>query len=420
MKKFTCTHFIGGTGSSYVAARGKGLDSKYCFSFDELDYRDKFYKHNYDKELKQVDLSMELITPFSFDDFSYDKFKEYIKENKIEATDIQISIPCCKGLTTLNRISSSDNMNNVWILKAVEWFLAQENKVLIVENSRDLLESRGAILLNRIFEIVKKFGNDEYKVTCLKTSAFKHNSPQSRVRSVIFIYKCNKESVRVLQTLRTQYKTVDDVLTRPEEYSKNIPYHFQPQQRKIFNQFLDYITDLNLWDFFRGKAEEHLETRFTVLDHLLKSTPEENSELFKNYPYLQKYIVSNQERCIENNKKFYDKSPVFFIKYAKTINARNAFLLVHPRFKRYLTLRELMDIQGLPEDYGFNDKIIDIEKCRAIFRMVPIPMLNDFIDYAIDIITEENKITRIEACDSLAILQNNYQTNSKLEEFKVL
>lgn len=419
---FTCTHFLAGTGSGMVATEQMGFKSKYCFSFKPLEYRDKYYDHNF-KEPKLQFLPLELVETDNFDTDHYDKFKKYIVDNNIESTDFQISIPCCKGLSLLSRISKSDSLDNLWMVRTVEWFFAQNNDILIFENSRDLMENKGKLVKEKIIERFNKYNEkNEYKMLFIKTKGYIHNSPQSRTRAFCIIYK--SKYAYHLNKIHDTIVNVKDVLNRPEQYDESIPYHFYPLvTRNLYKEFLQYIEDKNLWDMCRNYAKEHEDSRFSLLSLYAGNTVEQNLKQFEGYPEICKYISSNQPRCEREGKVMYDSSPIFYHKHCKTINGRNSYLLIHPKYNRYLSLREYMDIQGLPDTYSFPEKSTIHDKCSCVFRMVPIQMMTDFLKYMISIKTgKEDIVTRIQNNSSIIYQNLTLRKNGQIfsEKFEVI
>jgi site-specific DNA-cytosine methylase len=307
---------------------------------------------------------------FNLDEFlegenqrSLDELKDYFAD-----VDFVNTVCPCAGLSSMNastnrsdRSRGSDAVQNKWMYDSSRFVLEHiKPKVFWGENAPALFTNIGKGVADNLAQIAKDFG---YSFSLMKTNSLLHGLPQRRERTFYFFWK-----------------------------SKTAPimnYHF-----KEALQLQDYLAlipaDLEHSDEY---ASNRLEERFPSYEFLLKKENLTHSEFVAKHPqhtlhgYLnstglaedaKKYIIENygenhgELRYINHmltkladHKGWWDASPHFFYSHYSAVVARNMWCGLHPIEKRYMSVRELLWLMGMPLDFNFkrnekNDYVINM------------------------------------------------------------
>ena len=367
------------------------LNAKYNFSLSPFKANEQHLFANFkDFHIDYLDdLSADIKTSISehFGSSDCSAYKKYIKENNIEATDIQLSIPPCAGLSLLNNGNrGADNKANGWMYETVKWFISQGNKVLCLENAPGLLGKEGLSVLKNVEKILKDNGVEkEYKFHLTKTSTTQHGIPQHRTRAFLYLYKSNEHII--LKNIKHKTPTVEAWLERyPNENDESIDH--VPLKDNWASVFIDFINEKGDWQRFRDLTKSDNDTKViscwpTWLEEY-KKDPNYFGDRTKNL----KRAADKMLKKLEVGLGYWDSSPNFIRGRINAIVAKNSYNTVHPKYDRYLTIRELMSLMGYPDSY----RLVNVQKnFNAICQSLPVCTGMDHIRWAYGIAKRDPK-----------------------------
>ena len=350
-------------------------------------------------------------------------YSKYIKENNISKPDIVCSVPPCAGLSLLNSCASGschsrggDAAQNDWIYESVKFFLANEAKVLLLENAPGLIGRHGLVVLNKIRKILDEYGPN-YKIHLTKTTTLNHGLPQDRKRTFLYIYK--SESYKIFKQLnRHEPITIEDFMKekgRPEELSDDVPNH-QTLTDVNIDQFFQLMLELNIIDEFRNEDIDKKVLVRTGWGYIMPMFISGELKLNK-YPKIKRIAEHNKYK-LSINKGYWDSSPLFIRGKSNAVISKNAFRIVHPFYNRYISVREHMDLMGLPDDFILEDQK---RTFNHICQNVPVNTAMDHLLWAAGMVEDIGTISEKEYTDNInaAFIQDNMK--DKIETtFKVI
>lgn len=434
--KTTITHFIPLIGPFELARRkinkeepNLNLEATYKFSFSPFKNNEQHINHNF-KEFKinYLDESSEAIAEQIKSNFGTPintAYRDYIKANNILPTDLQLSVPPCAGLSMLNVGNrGSDAAANGWMYESVKWFVAQGSKVLLLENAPGLLGKFGLEVLENIKNILKELGvENEYKFHLTKTTTTSHGIPQHRGRAFLYLYK--KDKRYVFKNIKHTFTPLEQYLDKypefpNEEYTKE--KHFEPIEGKYSQWSLDFINKHNIWDELRQKVKDKAATQKNGFGAIITTMPtmvemyEKDNTVFEGLPPKLEKGVQHAIKKVADGKGYWDASPIFATGKVNAVISKNSFRQIHPKYNRYLTIRELMSLMGYPDDY----MLIDAQKnFNHICQSLPVNTGADHIRWAIGIAKDNTKYAtplKDDVTDNL-FMQNNISGNLENELF---
>lgn len=378
----TVTHFLPTIGNLLFTCDELGLKTKYCFSFDDFKDRNEIFKLN-----RKEDLT--ILTDF--------EFKKYVKKNGIEPTDIQISIPPCKGLSQIASNAGIGNPANIWIYESIKWFIAQNNSVLLLENALELSYKKNRELLKNIWKLLQDTGRG-YKINVIKTAAMCHGVPQRRRRTILFIHKSSQ--LLKLKHIPFEDKDVAGFFDEVKKMDNSLyPETIEWRQSK---RWLRFIKEKNLIRRLRtdlGKPKN-------LLALFIKEYKKDKS-YFGDFNYLEKVVKRVIRKNGGGNLLVF---PQFNPAYTPAINYKNVSLFLHPREDRFLSLREVLYLMGMPAKFKL---IFEKMKWKMLYRTCPGYMMRDFLKIAISLLTNSKKGYIIRNGRDTVLIQDNLDGTMK-------
>jgi site-specific DNA-cytosine methylase len=407
--KFSITHFIPLIGPWFVAGEQLksefDIEQKYVFSYDAFDNNQKHLVANYGVNIHT--LPNELLPDYedgtdNWKDIS--AYKKYIADNKFEAVDVLLAVPPCAGLSMLNAGNRGAGCAaNKWMYETVKWNIAQNNKVLCLENAPGLVGKEGVKVLRNIQEILKYNGvADQYKIHTTKTTTMNHGLPQFRGRAFLYIYK--SEEYKVLRNIENEIKTLETFLDEKSRPEKEVPGtdHVTLNKNDVM---LKYIKDNNAWDEIRGLLPTDKDVASTSMSKWALSRYAKDKKFFKNYPTIEKWI-GKWNKKLERGLGYWDSTPLVVKGKVNAVISKNAHRTIHPKYNRFLTVRELMDLMGYPDELKLQEPIE--KNFNHICQSVPINTAMDHIRWAQGIANDDPKyVVGTFQDDDMDMLQQN-------------
>ena len=189
--KFSVTHFIPLVGPFVMGIdqlQGEfDIDEKYIFSFPAFENNQQHIVPNFPE--KEITYLPEDLLP-DYDQPGWEKidtYKNYIKEQGIQPTDVLLAVPPCAGLSMMSHGYGDDNDNNKWMVETANLILGEyKPKVFWGENAPGFAGKIG----KNIREQLKQIGKDNgYTMSVYRTRSLLHGVPQVRERSFYFFWK---------------------------------------------------------------------------------------------------------------------------------------------------------------------------------------------------------------------------------------
>lgn len=390
--KLTISHFIPLLGPFYIGAEKLkdeyDITQKYVFSYEAFANNQLHLEQNFNVNIDY--LPNDLLpdygdTQTEWRDIS--PYKKYINDNKIEPTDILLAVPPCAGLSMLNTGNRGAGCAaNKWMYETVKWHLAQDNKVLLLENAPGLVGSEGVKVLREIESILEYNGvRSQYKIHTTKTSTKQHGLPQQRDRTFLYIYKGTE--FKRFKNIKRETPLLEYFLeskNRSAEIKENTNHiSLNPNWS---SEYIKWLNDKNLWDEARNQVPGNYGTK-TITDLMFKKLKENPSE-FDDYPKLSKEMKRKQAK-LDKNLGYWDAAPIVAKGKVNAIIAKNAFNILHPKYNRFLTVREMMDLMGYPDDFELKG---DVKRnFNHICQSVPVNTGMDHIRWAEGIVNNNPK-----------------------------
>jgi site-specific DNA-cytosine methylase len=384
----TVTHLLPGIGSTIISSNELNLKSENYFTFNNKDFeiKNNQLKHNFDVNLQ--------ILPENIISSSVQELKEFLEQNNITKTDIILSIPPCKSVSSivLNKVENKSKGYNYFFF-LVNFLLAMESDYLIFESSNGFIGKKS--LIKDIKDQVKSF----YKLNIIHTSGIHSNIFQHRKRVFLIFYK--SENIKVFNNFNNEKIKLKEFLNYPEELnSENQHIDISSILPKAKNWF-DFFIKNNLFDFFHDVNNlRKLKRCLPYLIELRKKDKIINDKFFDNI--YNKVNEKNPEYCLDNYRGVYDNNVCIFIKNSCKAITFKSIIIVHPFYNRFLSLREIIKIMGFPDWY----KVYDLKQLKVITQTCPSPMITDILN----LIINKNYIELTDQ-DYNCILQNNLDNN---------
>lgn len=286
-----------------------------------LENRSKFYKFCHPET--------NVITGDITDDKIFNKVVEESIKNNVE---FLLATPPCQGMSVAGKMDEHDPRNTL-IIKVVEFIKKVNPKNIIIENVPTMLKT--SILVNeekiKIVDYIKNELSNDYKISFNILNAADYGTPQTRNRTIILMSQYGDWKLPEKQNQITVEEAIGNLPSLESGETSNIKYHFAPKHNA------KHI----LW-------MKHTPTGKTAFENKVYFPQKDDGTRIKGFSTTYKRISWN--------------------KPAPTITMCNGAISsqnnVHPgRLKpdgtysdaRVLTLKELMILTGLPDDWEVPD-----------------------------------------------------------------
>lgn len=415
-QKISITHWIPLVGPFVIGAdefKKSGefdIDEKYIFSYEPFKNNQQHIQGNF--PAKNITYLPESLLP-AYDDPTVDHtdisdYQKYIADNKIEPTDLLLAVPPCAGLSMLNVGNRGAGCAaNKWMYETVKWHIAQNNGCLLLENAPGLVGLEGVKVLREIENILTQNGvRDQYRIHTTKTSTQHHGLPQQRHRTFLFVYKSTE--YKRLKNIKNEAVLLEDYFrlrNRPEHVVEGTN-HIQLAPNWS-SEYVKWIEDNDYWERIRDLVVDY--GAKTITDFMFKVWREEDEKTFDEYPKLLKEMTRKQGK-LDKGLGYWDSAPIVVKGKTNAIIAKNAFNILHPYYNRFITVREMMDLMGYPDDFELKG---DTKKnFNHVCQSVPVKTGMDHIRWAQGIVHDDPKyVDGIIETDADMVLQFNMKAD---------
>ena len=323
-----------------------------------------------------------------------------IPDQTFEQVDFVNSVCPCAGLSQLNSASGSassrgsDAVQNQWMYNSSEYVLENvKPKVLWGENAPGLFTKMGEGVVDRLRSIGEKYG---YSFSLIKTNTELHGIPQRRIRTFYFFW--NTQTVPMLSWKFREKKQLIDYLNEiPEDATHQdmfmvdgkVSDHFKPYEYVLEKEGLNHADFAA--KFKKGTIAQYLETNGLIDDCIKWLEKHYPKRGFSNKKSTKTFIdmLEHQQYKTGQGLGYWDASPHFFHDSFSALIGRNMFNGVHPVEDRYLNVREMLHLMGLPLDFGIKNP----KQVNHIAQNVPVTTAMDMANEVKKFCNGEAKMT---------------------------
>lgn len=334
------------------------------------------------------------------------------KEENIKVVDVLMATPPCQGMSTANYKKGDEIDRNSLVVEAIHLIDRIQPRVFILENVRAFLSTmcvdKDEETLS-IVECINKHLANKYNIFSKVVNFMEYGIPSSRPRTLVIGTLKSELNFSPLNLfpLKKQQVTLKEAIGNLEslsfgECSKKDPYH----SFRIYPEYMqEWIHDL-----------KEGETAF------------DNEDSKKPYK-----LVNGKKQILKAGYMGNKFRRMFWNQPAPCITTRNDQLAsqttIHPQDDRVLSIRELMKVMSIPDDFKWvrNEVKTEIDKKETLIRQsigeaVPTGIINQIafnisqmLEYDDFVNAYYSKKTDLEN----AYNTNNYYIRSFIEENKL-
>ena len=268
--------------------------------------------------------------------------------------DVVNTVCPCAGLSSLSVSSSSDSTTNDWMLHTSKLVLEQiRPKVFWGENAPRLASKMGAPVVERLREVAKENG---YTFSIFKTKSLLHGLSQVRERSFYFFWKDTR--VPVFEYVQREHKKIEDVLRSvprdPQDPMSTLANSNIPSENAYYKYVLNELCGGITHSEFQDKIEKTTNPLHYIED-IGKVKYDKVSKWMKKQGYEKEAV-----RCqvmydkLESGGNIMRRGPEIPKDYIGAFVGHFPNSLTHPDEDRYLTIRECLEIMGMPRDFNLH------------------------------------------------------------------
>jgi site-specific DNA-cytosine methylase len=268
--------------------------------------------------------------------------------------DLLTCTPPCSGLSNATTgTRGCQAPQNTHMLNVAEFGMQQRIPVVLIENAPMLYSQGGYEFFVKFVPFAEKYG---YSIQLYKTSTILHGLPQNRVRTFVILWRGD-----------TQYKL--DWIKKPyvplnawpvEHGKKQYVQDGKGSDDELVNLlYQHYGSRKNLYNTIQGSPKTAfnlaIENRYAYYDY---KTPR-YKKLFDRYKY----------------KAVLDVTPTFVNVFTNALMWKVTTYMLNPVEDRFMSIRELMSMMGMPKDYPEIDKRF----MNHIFQNVPVTTVKTLV-----------------------------------------
>lgn len=290
---------------------------------------------------------------------------------ELDGVDVTHSVPPCGGLSMANDAYArgaayrpENSPINQWMFRTAELaMLVIKPRVHIMENAIAMGTPRGRPVLERLSQLADKYG---YSVTVAKVDTANHGIPQRRRRTFTMFWRDGARAVDLAPFLRTPPRLKDylgDRVTAGQPHAGDY-IHYETFKGSALMQWV-----VKRWGFgFRAKGRPHY--RNAILQMIvdrgeLGELIEDMADICGYTPAklkpstvtITKSAVSWHKIALKVKAKtdrglgFRRDAPVILRDVTPTVINCALYWWLHPTEDRFLSVREVMDLMGLPDGF---------------------------------------------------------------------
>lgn len=330
-------------GSAFGCYNATGSKPVYNMSYTPFAANEKFFYRHWD------DIPVYLIDEGADPNENHPEYLHFVN-----------SVCPCAGLSQLSTAKSGSDARanqNKWMFESAEYVLSHiQPKVYWGENAPALFTNSGKDVRDQLIEIGQKFG---YSFSLYKTSTSLHGVPQFRNRTFYFFW--DSETAPIMNWYQKEPKPL-------AEFLNTFPKGLQGEEEFTCNKDL---SDDGARAFVLDRKKQ---THSSFIEQELKEDKIKNSyfrwiELRGLFDEAINWVsnnpkfgtshrsykqLTNAKRKLDMGKNYMAPGPYFFGNVANAMVGRTIGQTQHPTEERYLNIREIMHLMGMPLDFKFS------------------------------------------------------------------
>ena len=291
----------------------------------------------------------------------------------LPSVDVINTVCPCAGLSSLNTSASSDAAANDWMSTSANYVLGTlKPKVFWGENAPRLASKMGEPVVEGLREIGKRNG---YTFSLYKTKSLLHGLGQVRDRSFYFFWKGTK--VPQLGYIKRKHQKIEDTIrstnNSPDDPMNVLTNTSTPSHDPYYRYVLEELEGGITHNEFQNKINKS----YDVLHYI-----EDKGVVYNE---VSKWMAANGfEKQAVRCKVMHDKLAsggnimrrgVYVPKdYIGAFVGSAPTKLTHPDIDRHLTIRECLNIMGLPQDFILQGGVRNL---NHICQNVPVTTATD-------------------------------------------
>lgn len=265
------------------------------------------------------------------------------------------SVCPCAGLSQLSTAKSKEvrDKSNRWMFETADVVLGKiKPRVFWGENAPALFTNMGEWVRESLIEKAEEYG---YSFSLYRTTTSKHGVPQKRLRTFYFFW--DSEFCPIMNYYDRPRKNLPDYLS---EVSSNAPNQDEfVRKNKLQSDSYAYqyvLQKLNI------SHEEFVRNNDGGSTHSFHTFVVENGMIDDCINWIESRYGACKESIrlkkirekINDGKRFMDGSPAYYYDCSNALVGRNLTGIIHPTKNRFLSVREVMHLMGMPEDFNFS------------------------------------------------------------------
>ena len=301
----------------------------------------------------------------------YENRIPYYKLDEVSHTaskvDVVNSVCPCAGLSSLSVSSNSNHEHNDWMIKSSQYVLENvQPKVLWGENAPRLASKMGEPVVNKLRKLARDNG---YTFSLYKTKSILHGLSQIRDRAFFFFWK--GDSVPIFDYYKRPHKLIEDQIRSSarndaDPMSELIVQKEKPSENPYYRYVLEEMHGgINHTDFFK------LIKKTTNVLHYFE---DEGGSYYDMAKWMVKEgYEKHSQKCIRMGDKLkaggniMRKTTEIPKDYIGAFVGHMPIMLTHPDIDRYLSVRECLDIMGMPKDFQLQGGVKNINmSCQNV------------------------------------------------------
>jgi site-specific DNA-cytosine methylase len=294
----------------------------------------------------------------------------------LPSVDVINTVCPCAGLSSLNTSASSDAAANDWMSTSANYVLGTiKPKVFWGENAPRLASKMGEPVVENLRKIGKEYG---YTFSLYKTKSLLHGLGQVRDRSFYFFWKGDK--VPQLGYIKRKHKKIEDTI-RSTQNNLNDPMNVltntaTPSHDPYYKYVLEELEGGITHNQFQNKINKSYDVLHYIEDKGVAYS-EVSKWMFANG--FEKQAI----RCKVMHSKLASGGNIMRRGVYVPKNYIGAFVgsaptkLTHPDIDRHLTIRECLNIMGLPQDFILQG---GVKNLNHICQNVPVTTAMDMAE----------------------------------------
>ncbi len=373
-------------GSNFGCYKSTGTKPQYHLSYEAFQKNEAFLERHW-PEIPRININENTQLP----------------EDQLDFVN---SVCPCAGLSALSTAktdSSSRKKQNQWMFESAEYVLGTvKPRVYWGENAPGLFTGVGKVTREELYEIGKKHG---YSLSFYKTSTSFHGVPQYRNRTFYFYW--DARAAPIMNWYDKKSKNLAEYLGEIPE-SASGQDEFVRGTKLVDNhsyQFTMYKSGMDHHEFMKANDGPNKGV------HAFYSWIARNGHIEEAIEWMDERYEDSADskrlkaikKKLDDGKNFWDNSPAFFYSRTNALVGRCLQGICHPTEPRFLNIREVMHLMGMPHDFKFSPSEKDAG-LGMLAQNVPSSTAKDMCDEVIKYLKGELKFS-----DKDFLMQDNFK-----------